>query len=114
MAQPNYRAFQYLHTLEGGVVQNDHPTAFPFALTPDSQRLITVELNETLKIWDLRTGFVNALPSNAPNSSNICADKVFISPDGKRCYLTYNQHSAGCQKVRKVHSKARCVSRASE
>ncbi|MDB9517377.1 WD40 repeat domain-containing protein [Roseofilum reptotaenium CS-1145] len=85
----HYSSFQQLHTLEGGAVYQDILWAFPFALTPDSQRLITVELHKTLKIWDFQQGLLQVFLGDRQTLSH--AQFLHLSPDGKRCYILYHE-----------------------
>lgn len=90
LSQQNpYRSFQRLFTFEGNYVQGSGSYRHIYAVSPDSQYLVTHSFDETLKVWSLRTG--DLLGSFQGNKEGLSfGTEIVISLDGQKCFIGYS------------------------
>jgi WD40 repeat protein len=94
-----YRSFQRLFTVEGSYVEGTSLYKHIFAVSPDSQNLITHSHDEGLKVWSLKTG--DLLQSFQGNREGLrFGSAMTISPDGENCFIGYSNNQIQIKNLR--------------
>ncbi|MBD2096386.1 hypothetical protein H6F90_14690 [Trichocoleus sp. FACHB-591] len=108
-----YRFFRLLFTLEGSYVQGTGSYSHIFVISPDSQHLVTHSLNETLKVWDLKTGkLLNSFQGIRQGLS--FGGAMTIYPDGQNCCVGYSDHRIEIKDLKTGHTTKTLKGKASD